>query len=186
MKRTTPLKRSGFTRKARAAHEPAADREPKPMAFNVKPIRQGTYAGSTRGPVPKTEPRRNPHLLTLAKGQQCLLRIPGVCVGYSRTVVACHSNLSRHGKGGARKADDHYTVWGCMACHIWLDQGGACAADKEAAFERAHREQRLRWAEIAFDPYGSGLYPPKGRAAARWAFDQCCEDQRRAEKEQQP
>jgi hypothetical protein len=75
-----------------------------------------------RGGAPKTEPQRNPALLAMARGQRCLLQVPGVCQPDPTTTVACHSNQSVHGKAGARKADDHWHVHGCAACHRWLDQ----------------------------------------------------------------
>lgn len=48
---------------------------------------------------PKEPRQRNPHLLKMAQGEPCLLRIPGVCNGDSDTTVAAHSNQSAHGKG---------------------------------------------------------------------------------------
>ncbi|QKQ51100.1 DUF1364 family protein [Achromobacter denitrificans] len=55
---------------------------------------------------------RNPALLALAKGMPCKIRVPGVCCGDRQTVVACHSNQSRHGKAGWLKAHDWATAWG--------------------------------------------------------------------------
>lgn len=66
---------------------------------------------------------RSPKLMKVAQGQDCMLQIPGVCNGDSSTVVACHANWSEYGKGGALKAHDCYTAWGCSACHMALDQG---------------------------------------------------------------
>lgn len=125
--------------------------------------------------VPKPQERRNPHLLAMAKDMPCLLAIAGVCLGHnSQTSVACHSNFSRHGKGGARKADDHYTVWGCMACHRWLDQGPAPIEEKQAAFDLAHQAQLIAWADIACD--SCHIYSPQERKAAQWALDQYIAD----------
>ncbi len=115
---------------------------------------------------PKSEPRRNPHLLTLARGMFCLLLVPGVCQGGTETTVACHSNLQCHGKAGARKADDCYSAWGCMACHRWLDQGPATFEVKEAAFMAGHLRQVLEWRGIAAD----SQRPAKARAAVLWAL----------------
>ena len=53
---------------------------------------------------PKKPRQRNPTLLNMAKGEPCLLRVPGVCNGDSDTTVAAHSNQSAHGKGKAMKA----------------------------------------------------------------------------------
>src|SRR5690606_8631872 len=97
----------------------------------------------------------------------CLLRVPGICTHDRSTVVCCHSNLSIHGKAGARKADDHYSVWGCAACHRWLDQGSAPRAQKEYAFMAAHLRQVLEWRAIAFDTRSAA----RDRAAALWAIE---------------
>lgn len=83
-----------------------------------------------------------------------------------RTTVACHSNLGIHGKAGARKADDEYSVWGCSACHTWLDRSSADGLLKELTFMQAHLLQVLEWRQIAeFDGHADA-----DRAAARWAL----------------
>lgn len=181
MKRTTPLKRSPFRRKTEG---PAFTVEEKPRAQRIaeqrppRTLHRGVMGGKVRGPDPKSVERRNPHLLAMANGQECLLRISGVCSFGTRTVVACHSNFAEHGKAGARKADDHYTVWGCADCHRWLDQGSASYEEKRRAFDAGHRRQRFVWAEIAYDPYQQSREKPADRKAARWALDQCIADQR--------
>lgn len=146
----------------------AAEKEARRAAL-CQPSRAlvaGTYAGGTTGPAPKSVEHRNPHLLAMAAGMPCLLLVPGVCNHRQDTTVACHSNLSIHGKAGARKADDQYSVWGCAACHAWLDQGTAPAAQKERAFMEAHSRQVLAWRGIAtFDPF------LKDKRAAQWALE---------------
>jgi len=117
-------------------------------------------------PQPMSKAHRNAHLRDMARGMPCLLRVPGVCTQDRATVVCCHSNLSIHGKAGARKADDHYSVWGCAACHQWLDQGPAPKAQKYSVFMAAHLAQVLEWRAIAFD----GCSAPRDRAAALWAL----------------
>jgi hypothetical protein len=116
---------------------------------------------------PKTIQHRNRRLLDLARGQPCLLRVPGVCRGGLDTTVAAHSNLSIHGKAGARKADDHYSAWACAACHYWLDQGPAPRAQKQAVFMAGHLQQVMAWRFIAAD---IGI-PISGRKAALWALN---------------
>jgi len=124
---------------------------------------------STRSarPQPKPQAHRNSHLRDMARGMPCLLQVPGVCCHDRATVVCCHSNLSIHGKAGARKADDHYSVWGCAACHRWLDRGPAPRALKTTAFMQAHLRQVLEWRAIAFDPSSA----PRDRNAALWALE---------------
>lgn len=130
-------------------------------------VSTSVYGGSVAGPQAKSRQHRNPMLLRLAMNKPCLLNIPEVCTGAWATVVACHSNLSIHGKAGARKANDEYTVWGCSACHTWLDQGPASAEKKSAAFQQAHARQVEKWREIAANRNST---VPAARAAA-WALE---------------
>lgn len=117
-------------------------------------------------PAPKTVAQRNRRLRALARGQQCLLLVPGICTNDSTTVVCCHSNLAIHGKGERRRADDHYSAWGCAACHFWLDQGTAPAARKEAVFMAAHLRQVLAWRALAL----AADTDARDRAAVLWAL----------------
>ena len=52
-----------------------------------------------------------------ARGEQCMVRVPGVCNGDPETVVLAHLN----GAGVGRKAPDHHAAFSCVACHSWLD-----------------------------------------------------------------
>lgn len=153
------MRRTGFARKVYTP-EPAP-----PLRALAQPVNMARICTTVRA-APKTVEHRNPHLLRMAAGQPCLLRVPGVCCGDTRTTVACHSNLSIHGKAGARKADDHYSVWGCATCHHWLDQGPATIEAKTARFMAAHADQVMAWCRIVAD---AGR-PPKDRAAAHWAL----------------
>lgn len=116
----------------------------------------------------KASPGRNPHLLEMARGMCCLLKSP-VCDNDTDTVVAAHSNQSRHGKSMGRKASDAYTVHCCGACHHWLDQGkDATKVQKIAAFTLAHVRQVALWNQVAADPREK----PADRRAAQWALDE--------------
>lgn len=163
MKRT-PLRRKTPLRQRRAAG-PDIEREPRPTArATVQPLRRGTYAGGTTGAAPKSEAYRDAALLEMARNRPCLLLVPGICNHRTDTTVACHSNLSAHGKAGARKADDCYSVWGCFACHAWLDQGRAPADLKEAAFLLGLIHQKAAWGQVTNDPAEPARFR---RAAAR-------------------
>lgn len=134
----------------------------------LKPLRRGTYAApDIVKPISKTEAHRNPHLLAMARGKPCLFRLPGICNFDPETTVACHSNLGIHGKGGARKADDEYSAWGCFACHAHIDQGGIDHSLAVLIFMEAHLAQVEEWRAIA----GSRASEPRDRAAAHWALD---------------
>jgi hypothetical protein len=117
------------------------------------PMRQRTALkpGGTRMPTRRTKPRatktmyRNRALLDLARGMPCKIRVPGVCCSDPRTVVACHSNQSRHGKAGWLKTHDWAAAWGCVACHAHIDQNttGATYEQKVALWEAGFQETRL-------------------------------------------
>lgn len=117
----------------------------------------------------KTIAHRNPHLLAMARGQNCNLQVPTICNRNPETTVAAHSNSAKHGKAGARKADDNYIVFGCSACHSWLDQGGGARNREQGEFyfNRGLVRQCREWARIAYDPLANA----KDRAAATWALE---------------
>lgn len=153
------LARTGFKKKAY---------QRKPMAAPV-PVRKvaATRISDDALAVPKSPRYLDRNLLDMARGQECLLCVPGVCQGGTETTVAAHSNWADHGKAGARKAHDIFSVWSCAACHIgWLDQGKASSAEKRAAFEAGHARQVIRWKEIA----ASTTAPARDIASARAAL----------------
>lgn len=118
--------------------------------------------------APKPEVHRNAALLEMARGRPCLLQFPGACRNPdTETTVAAHSNWSEHGKGGARKADEAYSVWACFSCHSMLDQGRLSAEEKRAIFDAGHRRQVQEWERIAADP----TEKPRFRKAADWALN---------------
>lgn len=147
----------------------AAERAANLRALATVPanrLHTGTYEGTTAAAAPKTAPLRNPALLRLARGMPCLLLVPGCCNHRVDTTVACHSNLSVHGKAGARKADDCWSCWGCSACHSWLDQGPAPLTHKTAVFMSGMARQVEFWRQIAVDT----ARPEADRNAATWAL----------------
>ncbi|MGZ8220021.1 MAG: nuclease domain-containing protein [Methylobacter sp.] len=52
-----------------------------------------------------------------AEGQECQIRIPGVCSGIDEQSVLCHMN----GAGLALKEDDTEAAIGCFNCHQAVD-----------------------------------------------------------------
>ncbi len=118
---------------------------------------------------PKTAALRNSNLLAMARGQNCQFRVPYVCNSNPDTVVAAHSNMSEHGKAGARKADDCYVVFACHACHSWYDQGAGsrnrCESDR--MFLTALERQKTLYKRIIND----SSTKLKERAAAAWALE---------------
>lgn len=164
MKRSAPLKRTPFKAKPKA-HVPR-ERAPQP-AYTLQRVGVHARVSDTAAPVPKAEIQRNRRLLDMARGRPCLFSLPGICNRDPATTVAAHSNWGEHGKGAGLKASDAYSCWGCFACHAWLDQGAAPAAEKRAAFDAAHRAQVEAWRRVAADP----AEKEADRAAAAWALD---------------
>lgn len=78
--------------------------------------------------------------LEACRGEDCYLRIRGVCCGWSETVVPAHSNQAKHGKSMGRKADHIFTVPACLLCHTWIDQGSAERERKFAEWDSAYAE----------------------------------------------
>jgi hypothetical protein len=118
---------------------------------------------------PKSTALRNPHLLAMARGQDCNMQVPGICNRNPETVVAAHSNSHVHGKAGARKADDCYVVYACSSCHSWLDQGYG-AIDKDMglrALQQGMVRQVRQWVDICYNPTAK----QKDRDAAKWALE---------------
>ena len=57
-----------------------------------------------------------------ARGQDCTMRIPGVCRNDRATVVLCHTNEHRAaGAGTSLKPHDLLAFYGCQACHDVAD-----------------------------------------------------------------
>lgn len=55
-----------------------------------------------------------------AKGQPCSFQIPHVCNHNAETTVLCHAPSDVKGMGN--KSDDFHAAFGCVACHVALDQ----------------------------------------------------------------
>lgn len=157
------LKRSSFKRpqieRKRTVHTPV------PPHLRLKAAYARADGAAER--VAKPEVHRSNALREMAQDRPCLLLVPGVCTGNHETVVCCHSDFSIHGKAGARKADDQYSVWGCVSCHAWLDQGPASHEEKLSMFLAAHRRQVDHWHRVAADPREKSRF----RKAADWAIN---------------
>lgn len=62
---------------------------------------------------------RSKKYLSGSRGQECTLRIPGVCTGDTSTVVPAH--IRDGNKGTGNKASDISVANACHACHMVLD-----------------------------------------------------------------
>lgn len=72
---------------------------------------------------------RSRELLDLAYQLPCQLQLP--CCEGGDAGMPCHSNQSKHGKGGSIKAHDCFFVPGCGACHRELDQGKTMSREEK-------------------------------------------------------
>jgi len=94
-----------------------------------------------------TNPKKSQRLRDSARGQQCLVRLPG-CSYNPETVVLAHLN----GGGMGAKKSDFQGAFACHQCHLILD-GGKTELSKDA-IELAHRQGVERtqqyWLENGF------------------------------------
>ena len=124
MKRTTPLKRTGFKRKPKG--ETYAVSVPMYMLDKVCPA---TPALSVKldgkevklpklPPIPRKRPKTTA-IRKSAKGKPCLIRLPG-CDGGGETTVLCHYRLAGY-CGTGIKPPDEFGAHGCFSCHQIVD-----------------------------------------------------------------
>lgn len=91
---------------------------------------------------------RSKKYLQSARGESCMVKIPGVCNRNPETVVMAHSNKQRHGKGQGFKARDYYTALCCSSCHDAIDgriHTHLSPADMDEFWQRGF-ERTLDWA----------------------------------------
>ncbi|WOD19821.1 hypothetical protein [Paraburkholderia kirstenboschensis] len=76
--------------------------------------------------------------LAACRGEPCYLNVKCQWTDWADpTVVDCHSNQSKHGKGMGVKSKHWFTVPGCAICHDWLDRSGAPFEEKCEVFDDA-------------------------------------------------
>lgn len=112
----------------------------KRVAKRAAPARE--YEGEALGKQPRL------HILSLtevARGMPCCLEVPDVCNGNPETTVWCHANTQEWGKGMSAKCDDFMGVFGCSACHQWLDEPKNADAANYLFIEAYRRTWRLLW-----------------------------------------
>lgn len=95
-------------------------RSTKPLARSAIRSEAKTEGAKVRKPMKSKGSRMTP-IRKAARGQDCTLRIPGVCNFDPDTTVLCHSNNLADGKGMGLKAPDTEACFGCSACHDVLD-----------------------------------------------------------------
>ena len=84
--------------------------------------------------IAKTTYVRSKKLLERARLIPCQ-----ICGSEDGSVVAAHSNQSKHGKGRGIKASDVYIASLCYDCHKMIDQGsGLTREEKNRSWDMAH------------------------------------------------
>ena len=82
-----------------------------------------------------------------ARGQDCTLRIPGICNFDSATTVLAHLPCGQKGTG--MKGPDMISVFACSACHDRIDARTSSApAVTGADMLRALAETQLKWLDM--------------------------------------
>lgn len=123
-----------------------------------KPMARGTVR--MRSVKPKSEkPKRaaretGEHKLCI--GQPCYLLVPGIANHDRQTVVGCHSNEIALGKGKGIKTPDIYSVPGCHACHMEIDQGAHLTKYERRAIWRS---AYARWGPCREEQFGVPYVP---------------------------
>jgi hypothetical protein len=76
-------------------------------------------------------------LTKLARGEDCLIRVPHICCGNPERVVLCHVKLIGI-SGYGLKSPDALAAYGCGPCHDYVD-GRVIPPE----FPATHDERRL-------------------------------------------
>lgn len=97
---------------------PRAPRQPaKPVE---RQCRQADLSVASK-PVLKTPDRKSQPIRDSARGEECTVRIAGVCNHDPATTVWSHAPFAAAGKGGALKGLDVLGCYSCAACHNVVD-----------------------------------------------------------------
>jgi hypothetical protein len=126
VKRSAPMKRTGFKRPEPGAFKKQLDR-------NTQTLVRKSAMKSKRKRVTVADGAK---YLAACRGEPCYLNVKCArCDWADPTVVPCHDNRLSAGKGMGLKASHERTLPGCMLCHQWLDQGPAPREEKFARFD---------------------------------------------------
>ena len=85
-----------------------------------------------------------------AKGQECQVRIPGVCSGDSSTVVWAHAIGTASGKGIGMKSPDARGSYACQPCHDAYDRRIRTNHDRQF-IEHCFMEGHMKSLKILID-----------------------------------
>ncbi|WP_345815311.1 hypothetical protein AAGS40_23350 [Paraburkholderia sp. PREW-6R] len=126
------MKRSGFAPRSKPMSRGSWSRKDAPLPDT--PLRRSRIKSRVKKPTVE----QGSKYLAACRSEACYLNVKCPWTDWEDpTVVACHSNQSKHGKGVALKAKHWFTVPGCARCHDWLDNSGAPFDQKCAVFDAA-------------------------------------------------
>lgn len=80
-----------------------------------------------------------------ARGQECTLRLPGICNFDPATTVLCHLPVMQ--RGIAIKSPDLASCFGCSSCHDAIDGRVPYKTDARDLL-RAMTETQMRWLDM--------------------------------------
>lgn len=82
---------------------------------------------------------RSKKIMKSAKGEDCTLRLVGICNFNPETTIAAHVGVRR---GMAIKCGDNMVAYACSSCHAAIDSAGReeYAADKLRAIEETQEK----------------------------------------------
>lgn len=129
------MKRSAITRKTpeldilavRRQREQERNRRMLAMldAMPTAPRRPAVMALAKAEPVklvpPRITDRRDQRIRDSARGEDCTVRIPGICTGNPEHTIWSHAPLGAAGKGRGLKAIDLAGAYCCTACDAAID-----------------------------------------------------------------
>ena len=124
MKRSTPLRRTAFKRQAKPLKVVERDPGPLPLVTMMERPRAKVAAllsAEVPRPMPKIPDRVDQRIRESARGEDCTVRIPGVCRAHPDYTIWSHAPLGAAGKGRGLKALDLCGAYCCTACDAVID-----------------------------------------------------------------
>lgn len=106
---------------------------------STTPLKRGKSSLKTR--------RRSSPIRRSAAGQECLVRIPGICNGDPSTVVLAHYRLAGT-CGVGMKPDDEMGAYACSLCHSYVDGRAYTTLHTYEQLRLMHCEGVLRTQEM--------------------------------------
>lgn len=91
--------------------------------------------------LPKTLTYRNPKIRDSARGKECLMVLPGVCMHDPAATIWSHYRGSIGGKARSLKADDLCGCYACTACDAVYD------GQRKVPHGMTYDEVELAWYE---------------------------------------